>query len=151
MPDITLDPADPFEAALVRMVETNRKKRSDYTVDPKGDPFWNFTQTANQVGTTPRMVVEMNIAQKQARLCALLTSGREPANEAVEDTIEDRAVYAVIALAMLQEDAAAPALTGISNLGTGDSEDTCSDGDHRVNEPHLPSCYAAAATRRAAA
>jgi hypothetical protein len=98
---IELDPADPFEAALIRMVHTNRRKRNDYTVDPKAGPFWNFEQTAAQVGTTPRMVVEMNIAQKQARLCALWTSGREPANEAVDDTILDRAVYSVIALAML--------------------------------------------------
>lgn len=45
----------------------------------------------------------------------------------------------------------AAAFTGITNLGAGDSEDTCPDGDHRVSEPHLASCYAAAAKKAAGA
>lgn len=47
-----------------------------------------------------------------------------------------------------EEQSAVP--TGITNLSTGDSEDTCPDGDHRVNQPHLATCYAAAARRRVA-
>lgn len=97
---LELDPADPFEAALIGMVATNRRKRNDYTVDPAGGPFWNFERSAAQTGMTREQVVEVFIATKQARLEALTTSGRPPANEAIDDTIEDRAVYAVIALAM---------------------------------------------------
>jgi hypothetical protein len=99
---LILDPADPFEAAVIEIVATNRRKRNDYTLEPASGPFWNFDRTAAQTGLDPRQVVEVFIATKQARLQALTTSGREPVNEAVEDTVLDRAVYAVIALAMLR-------------------------------------------------
>lgn len=128
MSDITLDPADPFEAALVRMVETNRAKRADYTLDPLGGSFWNFERTADQVGTTRRMVVEMFIATKQARLQALLTSGREPQNEAIDDTVLDRAVYSVIALAMLQEGQVRPAQLALAPANDGVQCEYCSGG-----------------------
>lgn len=141
MSEITLDPTDPFEAALVHMVEINRKKRNDYTLDPKNDPFWNFQQTADQVGTTRRMVVEMEIAKKQARLRALLTSGREPQNEAIEDTILDRAVYSVIAYAMVLEDQTSGPVVDASLA----SVTVCPQGrDHTLDTPHTPACYVAA-------
>lgn len=98
-----LNPDDPFEAAVIQIVETNRKKRNDYTIDPEKGPWWNFENTAKQTGLTSEQVVEVNIAQKQSRLAALSQSGREPMNEGIYDTILDRAVYSIIRLAMTYE------------------------------------------------
>jgi hypothetical protein len=101
--DITLDSTDPFESALIEMVKINRKKRQDYALD--GDPFSNFHMTSSLMsmpGFGPLESVLFNVAQKFARLTALRTNGRmdQPANEGVEDTYKDMAVYATILYAM---------------------------------------------------
>jgi hypothetical protein len=101
--DITLDSSDPFESALIEMVKTNRAKRQDYALD--GDPFSNFHMTSSLIGVPgfgPLESVLFNVAQKFARLTALRTNGRmdTPANEGVEDTYKDLAVYATILYAM---------------------------------------------------
>jgi hypothetical protein len=101
---IILDPKDPFEAVLIPMVETNRKKRADYARD--NDPFSNFRETAPfTVSGTPEFAAIFNCAQKLSRLLALAHNGRleNPQNEAVEDTFLDNAVYAVIALAIYKQ------------------------------------------------
>lgn len=102
LPDV-LNPDDPFERVLIDMVATNRRKRADYAVD--GSPWSNFDDTANALGIdgfTPVDSVNFNIEQKSARLRSLRKNGRmtDPRNESVTDTYLDRAVYAVIALAM---------------------------------------------------
>ncbi len=104
---VALDPNDPFEAALIPMVQTNRKKRADYAHD--GDIFSNFDSTSNFAGFETRwMSALFNCSQKLARISALRGNGRldDPANEAVEDTLLDNAVYGVIALAIFMEDKA---------------------------------------------
>lgn len=98
-----LDPNDPFEAVILEMVETNRRKRADYAVD--GSPWSNFDDVANSLGIdgfNPVDSANFNIEQKSARLRSLRKNGRmdDPQNESVADTYLDRAVYAVIALAM---------------------------------------------------
>ena len=98
-----LNPDDPFERVIMDMVATNRRKRADYAVD--GSPWSNFDDTANALGIdgfTPVDSVNFNIEQKSARLRSLRKNGRmsDPRNESVTDTYLDRAVYAVIALAM---------------------------------------------------
>lgn len=97
---ITLDPSDPFERALVNMILTNRRKRRDYALD--GDPFSNFTATARFANFPYRWMSQLfNCSQKLARITSLTANGRveETANEAVGDTLEDNAVYAVLAYA----------------------------------------------------
>jgi hypothetical protein len=100
---VTLDPEDPFESVITTMVETNRRKRLDYAVD--GSPFSNFDDTSNNLGLDGFSSSDsalFNILQKIARLRSLRKNGRlnDPANEAVEDTYLDLAVYAVIAFAI---------------------------------------------------
>ena len=100
---ITLDPSDPFEQVLIKMVETNRRKRADYAVD--GSPWSNFDDVSTGMGIEGFGAVESaehNVRQKLARLTSLRQNGRtkETANEAVADTYLDLAVYAVIALAI---------------------------------------------------
>jgi len=102
-----LDPNDPFDAALIPMVLTNRAKRRDYAVD--GDPFSNFAATADGLGLTGFGAKEsalFNVLQKVARLKALRENGRmeDTANEAVEDTYLDLAVYSVILLAIVRQE-----------------------------------------------
>lgn len=95
---ITLDPADPFEAILVEIVETNRRKRADYTSEGSS-PWENFDRTEEQVAGFHGVAVETLIATKQARLRALRSRGNDPQNESIADTLLDRAVYSIIALA----------------------------------------------------
>lgn len=96
VPAVALDPSDPFEAALIRMVEVNRKKRNDYT-SAGSSPWENFDRAEEQAGTPDG--VEYMIATKQARLRALGTREGGAQNESVADTKLDRAVYSVIAVA----------------------------------------------------
>lgn len=93
--EVTLDPSDPFEAALADIVAMNRKKRADYT-SAGSSPWENFDRTEDQVGGD---AVETLIATKQARLRALRLRGETPKNEPVVDSKLDRAVYSIISYA----------------------------------------------------
>ena len=104
---ITLDPADPFDAAIIPLVLTNRRKRADYAKD--GDPFSNFKTTADMLGLDGFGAAEaalFNACQKMARLKALRSNGRmkDPANESVIDTYLDFAVYAIILYAIVLQE-----------------------------------------------
>lgn len=92
----------PIEAALDRMRSVFASKNADYADDR--DWKSNFVDVAEQLGFDHHTAAEVLIAVKQARLKSLRVNGRAPANEAVEDTILDRAVYSLIALAFLEED-----------------------------------------------
>jgi len=105
-PTVTLDPADPFDAALIPMVLTNRKKRADYAKD--GDPFDNFKTSSGLIGLDgfgPTDAALFNVTQKLARLKSLRQNGRmdNPQNEAVADTYLDMAVYSVLAFAIFRQ------------------------------------------------
>jgi hypothetical protein len=89
---VTLDPNDPFDAALIPIVQTNRRKRADYARD--GDPFSSFRTSSDLIGLTGFGPVEaglFNITQKLTRLKSLRENGRmdDPKNEAVADTYLD--------------------------------------------------------------
>ena len=82
----TLDPNDPFDAVIIQIVETNRRKRADYARD--GDVFSNFKTSSALLGIAgfgPADAALFNIAQKLARLQSLRTNGRmhDTANETV--------------------------------------------------------------------
>jgi len=97
---IVLDPSQPFERALIGMVITYRNKKADYAVD--GDPFSNFSDTADWADFKYRWQSSLfNCVQKLSRIKALIKNGRDSAtaNEPVDDTLLDNAVYAVIAYA----------------------------------------------------
>jgi hypothetical protein len=104
---ITLDPNDPFDAALIPIVLMNRKKRADYALD--GDPFSNFRTTAETLGLAgfgAKEAVLFNVLQKTDRLRSLRASGRidDHDNATVIDTYLDLAVYSIILYALsLQE------------------------------------------------
>jgi hypothetical protein len=100
---VTLDPSDPFDAALIPIVQTNRKKRADYAKD--GSPFDNFETSSSLIGLEgfgPTQSALFNVTQKLARLKSLRQNGRmdDPQNEAVLDTYLDLAVYGILAYAI---------------------------------------------------
>jgi len=92
---------DPFDRVVEEIIGLNRRKRADYTGNQ--DPWENFKDSSRQVGQAPGLSVEVLIGTKQSRLRQLLQPGREPNNESIRDTFLDRAVYAIIALAMYDE------------------------------------------------
>lgn len=100
MESTALNPNDPFEAALIPIVEMNRRKRADYALD--GDPFTNFDATSRFLSIPRWMSPMFNVVQKTARVQALWANRRmdDPNNEAVGDTVLDAAVYGVIAYAI---------------------------------------------------
>ena len=102
---MVLDPRFAFERALITMVEVSRRKRADYATDE--DEFSNFRGTAEFAGfESPALSALFNVAQKLERIRALRANGRlaEAANEAVDDTFLDIAVYGVLAHAMWLEE-----------------------------------------------
>lgn len=104
---VFLSRSDPFDRALIKIVEMNRKKRKDYAHDGD-DPFTNFRVTSELMGLEGFGAVEsalFNILQKVARLQSLRKNGRfdAPTNESVEDTFLDLAVYGNIAYALYLE------------------------------------------------
>lgn len=92
---------DPIDRVLDEVREINFRKRADYAQD--GDPFSNFRDTAYQLGLTAGHAVETHIATKQSRLRQLLFTDRDVNNESVRDTLLDRAVYSLIALALFDD------------------------------------------------
>ena len=122
--NVVLDPSDPFDAALIPIVLTNRRKRADYAKD--GDPFSNFTTTAEMLGLGEFGAAEaalFNVCQKIARLKALRANGRmnQTANESVLDTYLDLAVYGVILYAIVLEGARPENQKRVTLLSTGGS------------------------------
>lgn len=117
---ITLNREDEIERVVFDIVAMNRRKRRDYALDT--DPLSNFMQTADAMGLegfTPVEAAEFNVVQKEVRLRALRANGRmdDPANESVEDTLLDRAVYAVLVLALWRRRAAVLSELEATNRG----------------------------------
>jgi hypothetical protein len=104
--EVVLNPEDPFDVILIKMVKVHRAKRTDYAGE-EGHPNQNFYDTAYQLGLTGGHAVETLIGTKQARLRILLPrfwkNLGKPQNEGIEDTLLDRAVYSVIALTIWEE------------------------------------------------
>lgn len=102
---VELNSNNAFESTLIKMVEMHRKKALDYA--GQDHPNQNFYDTAYQLTLTGGHSVEALISTKQARLRVLLPghwgSGLHAANEGIEDTLLDRAVYSVIALTLWDE------------------------------------------------
>jgi hypothetical protein len=105
MKNVELNADNDFEAVLIEMVELHRRKAQDYA--SPGEENSNFRDTAHQLNMTSGHSVELLIATKQARLRVLLPKHWKkegaPANEPIQDTLLDRAVYSVIALTIWNE------------------------------------------------
>lgn len=106
---VELDPENAFERILIDMVQTHRRKSADYAgTGEHVNPNQNFYDVAYQMSANAGTSVESLIAVKQARLRVLLNElwtnpEFKPNNEGIEDTLLDRAVYAVIAMTVWTE------------------------------------------------
>lgn len=101
---VLLDWNDPFDRAIIPIVEVSHRKRADYATD--GKPFDNFRITAEWAGFEADWISALfNVSQKMARIQALRANGRadDPANEAMYDTVLDLATYGILALAMYEQ------------------------------------------------
>lgn len=94
---VELDPADEFDSVLIKMKEIHDRKKADYSSIL--NRFSNFEFAGQFSGVTTAQTFEVLIGIKQARLVELSKPGREIKNEPLEDTLLDRAVYCVLALA----------------------------------------------------
>lgn len=94
---MSLDPADIFDAALIKMKSIHDRKKADYS-DPE-DRFSNFKEAAEYAGVTVEQTFDVLIGIKQARIKQLSQPGRDVQNEPLIDTHLDRAVYATLAFA----------------------------------------------------
>ena len=103
MASVTLKKSDPFEAILAEMVEMHRKKKADYEKDPGAVYNTNFDEVAREVPLEDYDAVidaYTMVVRKAKRVGNLLTPGREPANETIDDSMLDLAVYAVLMLVL---------------------------------------------------
>lgn len=122
MASITLRKGDPFEAILIEMVELSRRKAADYEpedTNTKGLLPTNFDEVAREVPLddyTPVMDAYTMTVRKLKRIGHLLTPGVEAANETLDDSMLDAAVYAVLML-MLQRRPEDPRVAALKALG----------------------------------
>lgn len=90
-----------FEKVLELIKETHRKKQADYGTDE--DPFANVNATS-EFGIDPLVGIMLRMNDKMTRLKSFVKKGKL-VNESVEDSLLDLAVYAIIALTILESTA----------------------------------------------
>lgn len=83
-----------FDALLAKMQATHDLKNADYA--KAGNPYSNFEEAAAVAGTDADTVFRVMIGIKLARLNELLSSGKIPNNESIQDSRLDLAVYAAL-------------------------------------------------------
>src|SRR5262245_56376016 len=81
-------------AVLEKMAAIHEKKAHDYAAD--SNPYSNFEKAAAFAGVTVDQVFAVLLGIKQARIEELTRSGKEPNNEAIEDSYVDLATYATL-------------------------------------------------------
>lgn len=89
-----------FDDFMDKMCATMFIKAEDYA---GADRLSNFKQAGAICGLSPEQHCLAMIATKVARLGQLLSSGKEPNNESIDDSILDLANYAVL-MKMIRED-----------------------------------------------
>lgn len=102
--DVRLNLNDSFEAAMADIVLMFRKKNADYA--RSGSRWSNFEDMSRFLGIdrSPWISSLVLCQQKLSRIGALITSGKNPSNESLIDSLLDNAVYAAMALAMAKEE-----------------------------------------------
>ncbi len=84
-----------FLEILEKSKEIHSKKAADYTTDSNTDPHENFTRASEIASWFPKEYGSYSalIGTKLSRLAALLSSGRAPNNESLDDTFLDLLTY----------------------------------------------------------
>lgn len=94
-----------FYNLLGKMAELHSKKNHDYAGDE--NPLRNFYK-CKEMGLSPFQGVMVRLSDKWSRLEAFMKQRiLEVSEESIEDTLLDNAVYSLLAIILLREEAAA--------------------------------------------
>lgn len=88
-----------FDKLIAEIVELHNKKNHDYAQD--ADPLSNFRK-CEAFGVPAFKGVLVRLSDKFSRV-EQLTSGKQPKNESLRDSLVDAAVYSLIAVLLLDE------------------------------------------------
>ena len=95
----------PFYRVLAEAAKLHEAKNRGYADD--ADPFKNF-RAAIELGSDPLSGILIRMSDKWSRLCSLRRDpDNDRTNEPIRDTLMDLGVYALIAVAVLDEQVAA--------------------------------------------
>ena len=88
------------------------KKAADYTTNPTANPHENFTRASEIASWFPKEYGSHSalIGTKLSRLAALLSSGRIPNNESLDDTFLDLLTYVGLMYSFYKDNAQWPLL-----------------------------------------
>ena len=111
----TLSPQQQFHAILQEMAETFDRKNKDYGQD--ADPFANV-RASQHWGIAPWIGAMVRATDKVTRLQTYTQKGTL-ANEGVEDSLLDLAVYSIIALLLFREQQDKGHVTPVVNFEEG--------------------------------
>lgn len=105
---LVLNPDDEFEAVLVDIVKTYRKKTASYG-EEAGDPLWNFIVGAEATNSTPLRFCESLLAKHSMALRQWFKRVPDatvnPAHTTTSnDGYLDRAVYSILANVLYRRD-----------------------------------------------
>jgi len=109
---------DWFAEALRIIGDTYYAKGKDYESDDAA-PFASFAQVGDLFGIPEEIVADIFEANKLVRLRSLRENGREPSYESVADSYKDKAVFAVMALAMYLQQQSNAKTENTGRSGTG--------------------------------
>jgi hypothetical protein len=93
-----------FDELIDEIKTLHEKKNHDYSRD--SDPLSNL-RSAQRLGVDPVKGVLIRLSDKWSRL-EQLSSGKVPKNESMRDTLIDTAVYSLLAVLLLDEQASDP-------------------------------------------
>ena len=88
-----------FKKTLDTMYSIMEKKNADYA---KSDPFWNFKLVESLWITSVEKGILVRMADKMSRISTLIDQEAQVKDEAIEDTLQDLANYAIILKIYLQ-------------------------------------------------
>lgn len=94
------DSSQRFHETLHKLAITHDRKSRDYGTSV--DPLANIRACESALGVPAFVGAEIRVADKTQRIASFIQKG-ELANESVEDSVLDRAVYSVIQLVLLGE------------------------------------------------
>lgn len=94
-----------FHEILRELGDLHDRKQQDYGSD--ADPFANVREGAHQWGLQPWLGAMVRATDKVKRIQAYAQKGKL-ANEGVEDSFRDLAVYAIIALVLWEQEQRMP-------------------------------------------
>ncbi len=120
-----------FYEILDKMAALHSSKAHDYATDE--DPLTNFRMVGEATFRKPWQVAWQFIATKFFRLVNLLGGTKAPANESIDDSFMDMAVYCILAIIMREEEDAGKDKAWSSVFGGDISGPVTMPSEARIN------------------